>query len=189
MYELDVSGLKQNLEAFQGQTLTVGILDRGLMSSKADYRKFKGRGKKRTKVNKQTLPMKNAAQAGSGTGVKGRTVRRKIRRGVAGETDLTMQGLAKILDGKRGLFRRALSFASNKDLEQLVRLFAIEDKTPNKIKMMQAAGRSIVRNSILRKDYGANNINVIKNKRFNRWGVATGELFNNIKAIYRPKKR
>ena len=178
MYELDVSGLKQNLEAFQAQTLTVGILDRGLMSKKADYRK-----------HRQLMMIGNIRNAGDSVDVKGRMVRRPIRTGKAGHSDLTLKGLSAILDSKRGLFKLALTFASNKQLEELIRMFAIENKTSRQLKMLENAGRSIVRNSIMRKDYGANKQKVIKQKGFNRWGVATGTLLKNIQAIYRPKKR
>lgn len=72
---------------------------------------------------------------------------------------------------------------NNKEILRVVKLvldLAINEK--GTIKMLTNAIQAIVRNPILRGDYGRNNLFTQKVKGFNRLMIDTGQFFNNIKA-------
>jgi hypothetical protein len=48
--------------------------------------------------------------------------------------------------------------------------------------------QAIVRNPILRREYGPNKMSTVRNKGFDRYGIDTGQLFKNITAKVNRKK-
>lgn len=71
----------------------------------------------------------------------------------------------------------------NKEILRVVKLvidLAINEK--GTIKMLTNAVQAIVRNPILRGDYGRNTLRAQRNKGFNRLFIDTAQFFNNIKA-------
>lgn len=90
------------------------------------------------------------------------------------------------LEESRGLFSEAMDKAGNKQLAELVELFAklAEQGDPTLIRRLENAARSIVRNPMLRKEYGDNADSTAKEKGFNHWGLNTGTLFKAIEAKY-----
>jgi hypothetical protein len=173
MFKVDLSSVDDLFARIDKRSCTVGVLNRGLMAKKADYRG-------------SPIPWNGGR---TGEQVKGRMLRRKIRTGLKGKSKLTMYGLSKILDADRALFEWALIAPNNKELNELIEMFAKAELSPRNIARLENACRSIVRNAMLRKDYGNNEQSTIKRKKFDRYGVATGSLFNAIQAEYNKNDR
>jgi len=96
----------------------------------------------------------------------------------------TIKEVAGYNEDNYQLFSRATSVANQQDLIKVINLFADLEKTDNKIRQIENACQALVRNPLLRGDFGANTKEREKVKRFNLLGVDTGTLFNNIKAEY-----
>jgi hypothetical protein len=173
MFEVDFSEVEDLFARINTRAVTVGVLDKGLMSKKADYRG-------------SPIPWLGGR---TGSQVKGRMLRRKVRTGKIGQSKLTMYNLSKILDKQRALFSWALIAPDNKELLAIIEMFAKAELSPKNIQRLENACRSIVRNALLRKDYGNNETATIKRKKFDRYGVATGSLFNAIQAEYNRNDR
>lgn len=90
-------------------------------------------------------------------------------------------------DRNGGMFSDAWDEVNNKELIQIMELFMVRDKSATDIKRLTNASRSIVRNRILRRDMGRNTTKRAKQKGFDRFGLSTGTLFNNIIGVYREK--
>lgn len=99
-----------------------------------------------------------------------------------------LEEVAAYLNQQRGLFDEALAKAGNKELNQIAQYFADLVLDPGAAastkQRLENACRSIVRNPMLRKEYGENAESTAKAKGFNHWGVNTGTLFKAIEAKY-----
>jgi hypothetical protein len=99
---------------------------------------------------------------------------------------LSLRQLAMILDAKRGIFRHALKYDDG-GKRQLAEDFLNLKKTETDIKRLQNNAQAIVKVPLLNKSYGKNKPSTIKRKGFDRFGVQTGQLFENIKGRYYAK--
>lgn len=159
-FKIDFSGLEKDLKAFESQRLKVGVLDH-----EANARK----------------PMSKKAGLTSLKGAQGYQ-RRKLSRK---NTNLKLTALAELMDAKYGFISNAFEKAGNKELNQLFDQFSLmlSNKQINQ-KRIENAGIAIIRNPILRMEYGKNKRSTEQAKGFNRPIVDTGTLFSNIKALY-----
>lgn len=88
--------------------------------------------------------------------------------------------LAKQIDWLQRPFR----LKSNKDVLSVVYL-VIEGLNGREVKQrILNAVQAIVRNPLLRSEYGRNSEKWAKYKMFNKWGFLTGQFFKNIKAKF-----
>lgn len=99
---------------------------------------------------------------------------------------LSLRHLSVILDAQRGIFRNALKYDDG-GKERLAEEFLNLKKSETDIKRLQNNAAAIVKVPILNKSYGSNESSVIRRKGFNRFGVQTGALFENIKGRYHAK--
>lgn len=99
---------------------------------------------------------------------------------------LTLRQLAVILDAKRGIFRDALKHDDG-GKKRLAEDFLNLKKTETDVKRLQNNATAIVRVPLLNKSYGKNDSATIRRKGFDRFGVQTGTLFENIKGRYHAK--
>jgi len=160
---LDLTALENRMLSLEKQSVTVGILSKGVKSAKIDW--SKGTKTKNGGVNGsyQTRYVK----------VKGRS------------KNIPLYNLAKTLDNKKGIFTDALSNANNKDVVKVAQEMAILNKSPSDIRRLKNVSRAIIRNPILRGDYNPDSTLWAERKSFNHWGIATGTFFKNIKAEYK----
>lgn len=101
------------------------------------------------------------------------------------KVDGTLYGVAREMDDLFKWLRRPFELSSNKDLLSVINLIVDElNGRENKQRLINAI-QAVVRNPILRGDYGRNSSKTAKFKGFNKLLMATGQLFKNIKARLR----
>ncbi|HDM8140697.1 TPA: hypothetical protein P0E12_004987 [Vibrio harveyi] len=165
---LDFTPIQKELEKLERQSVTVGVLDPDKRAAKPDMSKG--------------LTRMSSADAQQGLG--GSSIpRRYIKRG-GNKKAPTLRRLAFWLDKDRGIFSSVLMNPKNEQLIKLAQEFAIVNKTPQDEARLEKIARALVRNPILRGDYGSNSPDTKKRKGFDHFGIQTGTLFNNIKAKY-----
>lgn len=156
--ELDGNFLEDEIKEFEKQRVTVGVLDK---SKNAAISKNKGDG------------LKNF-QGGKAMKIKKR------------DKAFPMYQLADFLDYNYGFISNAAENPNNKDLVVVMNeLKKIFDGNVNPRRIENGA-IALVRNQILRKDFGSNKESTKDNKGFDMPLVRTGALFNSIKASYTP---
>ena len=159
--KLDFTALEKDLKKIERQSVIVGVLNKSVKAASIDYSK----------------PVTSMSTLSGST--KRRYIKTKGR-----NKNITLRKLALILDKKRGIFSEFMLNASNKDLIAVAQSLAIFNKTPSDIKRLENAGRALVRNPILRKDYNPNKKSTRDAKGFNHYAFATSTLFKNITARY-----
>ena len=171
--ELDFTDLEKQIKVFNTHYVRIGILDKNKMAKRADHnealKSFQG---------------KQASRA-----VKGRQ----------GITNLKLTQLAQYLDGQYGVFSKAEYNFDNQDVvrvsNELIRLLDTEHYSLEQIRRIESASRALIRNPIMRKDFGSNarttiyggvgyNGHRVGGKRFDWPMVDTGTFFTSIKAQY-----
>lgn len=97
------------------------------------------------------------------------------------ESGITIGGLAQIYEGKEGIFSKPLQNKKNEEVisvvNDMISWFWNDENNKNRIRN---GAQAIIRNPILRGDYGHNTSSAIKNKGFDRKLIDTGQLFNSI---------
>lgn len=99
--------------------------------------------------------------------------------------DGTLFGIAEELDAAYKWLRRPFALSTNKDLLAVINTIVEElNGRENKRRLINAV-QAVVRNPILRGDYGRNSKKTAKEKGFNKLMMSTGQFFKNIKARLR----
>lgn len=152
--------LEANVKAFENQRVRVGILDEFQMAAVPASAEERGL---------KTL---------RGTGEKARKIKSRSK-------TLPLRQLAVYLDAQYGVFTNAINNASNNDLnlvtKELIKAFSGGEVEQRRI---QNAAIALIRNPILRKDFGSNMRSTSDVKSFDWPMVDTGTFFLNIKAEY-----
>lgn len=171
--ELDFTDLEKQVEEFNSHHVRVGVLDTGKTARRADREK----------------PLKS---------FQGKQASR-VKLGNAGRSNLKMTQLAQFMDARYGVFSKAENNFHNNDVirvtNELIRMFNAGNSSPEMIRRIESAARALVRNPIMRKDFGSNSQATIKGgvgyngyqtegKGFDWPMVDTGSFFNSIKAQY-----
>ncbi|CAH9011604.1 putative neck protein [Vibrio phage 236O40-1] len=152
--------LEANVKAFESQRVRVGVLDEFQMA--AIPAKVESRGLKTLR----------------GTGEKARKIKTRSK-------TLSLRQLAVYLDARYGVFTDAINNANNLDLNQvtqeMIKAFTGGDVEKRRI---ENAAIALIRNPIMRKDFGSNMRETSRAKTFDWPMVDTGTFFLNIKAEY-----
>lgn len=171
--DIDWSDLDADAKKFNRMEIEVGVLNKSATARVADR-----------DAGLKTLP---------GTGKQAS----KIKRGGAGKSELRLTELAKILDNRYGVFSESEKHFTNQDVvrvtNQLVDVFEKGAMTETMQRRIENACIALVRNPIMRKDFGANASSTIgggigyngykvEGKGFDWPMVDTGFFFQNIKA-------
>lgn len=99
--------------------------------------------------------------------------------------DGTLFGIARELDDAFKWLRKPFALSTNKDLLAVINTIVDElNGKENKRRLINAI-QAVVRNPILRGDYGRNSKKTAKEKGFNKLMMSTGQFFKNIKARLR----
>lgn len=159
---LDTKKFAKGLLSINDQSVRVGVLNRGKKANNA-----------KRPLNKLALTNKVKRNAATTKG--------------SGKNPKLIQIMA-MLNKEHGMLDKALEVAGNKEILELADLF-VElglDKKGDlvRIRRIQNLCRAIVRNPILRKEYGNNKPSTVKSKGFDQLGINTGTLFKNIEARY-----
>lgn len=150
--------LNDEIKEFEKQRLTVGVLDRSIKTAKS---KPKSDGFK-------NFPNGKALK------LRGR------------DKSFPMWQLADLLDWHYGFISDAPDNPKNTELNRITQeLLKIFEGGVNP-KRIENAGRALVRNQILRRDFGNNATSTVNSKGFDQPLVRTGALFNSITARYDP---
>lgn len=159
-FNLNAGAIIRDLFAIEGQHVVVGVLKTG------------------TIARRPARPLRQL-QLTPGT------VRNAVDR-KASKRKVLLTQVAEWLEEDRGLFSKAMGKAGNKQLNELVEMFAqlAQGNDPVIQRRLENACRSIVRNPMLRREYGINSEATAKGKGFNHWGINTGTLFKAIEAKY-----
>lgn len=133
--------------------------------------------------------LQDKAHKAAGKGLK------KLAGGPARRTSRTVDGtLTSVSESFRrhtgiNIFTKPFRLKANREIlrfaTQYVR-FMVNSKNMNR-KRIENLMQAIVRNPILRGDYGANKSGTAKSKGFNRLGIDTGQLFKGITARVRGR--
>ncbi|EIO4560666.1 hypothetical protein LQM11_001222 [Vibrio parahaemolyticus] len=171
--DIDFTNLEEEVKAFNSHHIRIGVLDKSKTARKADREK----------------PLKS---------FQGKQASR-VKTGNAGKSNLKMTKLAEYMDTLYGVFSKAESHFQNQDVirvtNELIKLFNAGNASPEMIRRIESVARALVRNPIMRKDYGSNAQATIKGgvgynghnvhgKGFDWPMVDTGAFFNSIKAQY-----
>tara|TARA_R110000851_G_scaffold184676_3_gene334043 strand:- start:840 stop:1307 length:468 start_codon:yes stop_codon:yes gene_type:complete len=96
----------------------------------------------------------------------------------------TLADVAQYNDKRFGWLKRPFKLADNKDVGKVVKEIArqvFNKQSPNN-KRLENAVQAVIRNPILRGDYGNNKASTVRSKGFDKLGIDTGQFFKNIKA-------
>lgn len=157
--KLNESFLDKEVKEFEAQRVNVGVLDK---SKYAAIAKPKSAGLKNMK------------------GVQANYIKKR-------DKTFPMWQLADFLDYHYGFISKAAINPNNADLVLVMNeLKKIFDGKVNP-KRTENAAIALVRNQILRKDFGSNAESTEKQKGFDMPLVRTGAMFSSIKAIYKVK--
>jgi hypothetical protein len=97
---------------------------------------------------------------------------------------LSLADVAKYTDKNFGWLKRPFKTKENKDVGRVVKELAkqtIAEGSKDK-KRLENAVQAVIRNPILRGDYGQNKTSTAKAKGFNKLGIETAQMFKFIKA-------
>tara|TARA_R110000787_G_scaffold130064_4_gene241994 strand:- start:1428 stop:1895 length:468 start_codon:yes stop_codon:yes gene_type:complete len=97
---------------------------------------------------------------------------------------LTVADVAKYTDDRFDWLARSFTRPNNSDVKRVVEELAnqVFEKGSKSKKRLENAVQAVVRNPILRGDYGKNKSSTIKSKGFDKLGIDTAQLFKSIKA-------
>ncbi|GLT13902.1 hypothetical protein [Vibrio algivorus] len=160
--DIDYTDLEKEVESFNQHHIRIGILDKNKVVKRADH--------------DEPLKSFQGKQAS------------RVMRGSKGKTNLKLTKLAEYLDTRYGVFSKAEYHFANQDVirvtNELVKLFDAGNQSPEQIRRIESAARALIRNPIMRKDFGSNAHATISGKHFDWPMVDTGAFFNSIKAQY-----
>lgn len=162
--DIDLTNLEEEVKAFNSHHIRIGVLDKNKMSSQPD----------------RSAPLKKFDQTGQAS---------RYKKNRSGSGNLKLTELAKILDAKYGVFSKAESHFLNQDVvrvtNELVSLFNAGGAPSSElIRRVETAARVLIRNPIARKDFGSNDPETRRLKRFDWPMVDTGTFFSSIEAKY-----
>ena len=100
---------------------------------------------------------------------------------------ISLRELALILDAKYGIISKSFRLTDNKEIHKLLLLFMSLRKTEQIKRQIENSAQAIIRNPIVKRLYGNNQNSTVERKGFNRIGINTGTLFENIKGRYHAK--
>jgi Tfp pilus assembly major pilin PilA len=97
---------------------------------------------------------------------------------------VSLAEVAKYTDNKFKWLKKPFKLANNKDVINVVKELSkqVFGKKSIDNKRLENAVQAVIRNPILRGDYGNNAASTIKAKGFNKLGIDTAQLFKSIKA-------
>lgn len=161
-FMLNTRRLESDLMEIRGQHVRVGILNKGKKALQP------ARPLRRLKLT-PTVPRNAATTNGSGKTAK-------------------LVDVMAYLNRQRGILDKALEQAGQKDIEEIADLFVrlvLESKGDALlIQKLENVCKAIIRNPIIRKEYGPNAESTAAKKEFDHYGVNTGTLMKNIEAKY-----
>jgi hypothetical protein len=105
-------------------------------------------------------------------------------KGKSGEK-ISLVYIAKVLEKYHFKWlRMPFTYSKNKDVMKVVQEIALQvfGKKSTDNKRLENAVQAVIRNPILRSDYGNNKKSTIKAKGFDKLGIDTGQFFKAIKA-------
>ncbi|MGD1455301.1 hypothetical protein [Vibrio harveyi] len=171
--DIDLTNLEEKVKDFNSHHIRIGVLDDNKTTRRPDRNKplksFQGKSASRVMV------------------------------GAKGRTNLKMTKLAEYLDERYRVFSDAEKNFKNQDVvrvtNELVKMLNSDQVSPELIRRIESAARALIRNPIMRKDFGSNSQKTVKGgvgynghkvegKGFDWPMVDTGSFFNSIKAIY-----
>ncbi|MHA2782593.1 hypothetical protein [Vibrio harveyi] len=171
--DIDLTNLEEKAKDFNSHHIRIGVLDDNKTARRPDRNKplksFQGKSASRVMV------------------------------GAKGRTNLKMTKLAEYLDERYRVFSDAEKNFKNQDVvrvtNELVKMLNSDQVSPELIRRIESAARALIRNPIMRKDFGSNSQKTVKGgvgynghkvegKGFDWPMVDTGSFFNSIKAIY-----
>ena len=97
---------------------------------------------------------------------------------------ISLAEVARYTDRRFKWLKRPFKLKENKDVGKVVKEIALQvfgKASPNN-KRLENAVQAVIRNPILRGDYGSNATSTIKRKGFDKLGIWTGQMFKAIKA-------
>lgn len=152
--------LEANVKAFESQRVRVGVLDHFQMSA--------------IPADVESGGLKNLR----GTGEKARKIRTRSK-------TLSLRQLAVYLDAQYGVFSDAVNNANNLDLnkvtQEMIKAFSGGQVEKRRI---ENAAIAMIRNPIMRKDFGSNMRATSRVKTFDWPMIDTGTFFLSIQADY-----
>lgn len=97
---------------------------------------------------------------------------------------VSLAQVAKFTDNRFKWLKKPFTLKENKDVLNVVKEIAAQvfGKKSVDNKRLENAVQAVIRNPILRGDYGNNAISTIKQKGFNKLGIDTAQMFKAIKA-------
>lgn len=97
---------------------------------------------------------------------------------------VSLAQVAKYTDNRFKWLKKPFKLKNNKEVLAVVNEIAAQvfGKKSLNNKRLENAVQAVIRNPILRGDYGKNAASTIKQKGFDKLGVWTGQMFKNIKA-------
>lgn len=97
---------------------------------------------------------------------------------------VSLADVAKYTDNRFGWLKKPFGIAGNKEVLKVVNEIAAQVFGKKSIdnKRLENAVQAVIRNPILRGDYGRNAASTIKAKGFDKLGIDTAQLFKSIKA-------
>lgn len=99
-------------------------------------------------------------------------------------TGASLAQVAKFNDNRFGWLKKPFKIAGNKEVLAVIKEIAAQTfgkKSPDN-KRLENAVQAVIRNPILRGDYGNNKRSTIKAKGFDKLGIDTAQFFKAIKA-------
>lgn len=100
------------------------------------------------------------------------------------KVDGTLFGVAREMDAAYKWLRKPFELRKNTDLLLVINYIVDNLNGRNVRQQILNALQAVVRNPILRGDYGRNSQKTAKYKGFNKLMMSTGQLFKNIKARF-----
>lgn len=97
---------------------------------------------------------------------------------------VSLAEVARYNDNRFKWLKKPFKLAQNKDVLEVVKELSgqVFGKKAVNNKRLENAVQAVIRNPILRGDYGSNKASTIKAKGFDKLGIDTAQFFKNIKA-------
>lgn len=97
---------------------------------------------------------------------------------------VSLAEVARYNDNRFKWLKKPFKIAQNKDVLEVVKELSgqVFGKLANNNKRLENAVQAVIRNPILRGDYGGNKASTIKAKGFDKLGIDTAQFFKKIKA-------
>lgn len=158
-FKLRVKGLNETIARFVHQKVTVSVPDNALAAT----------------------PRKSTLKRTDGI---------DTRRVSPVQSKVKLKFVLGILNRQRGILDKAMSKASFDERYRILKLFweiADSKRSPSrsKIEQLERLCAEIVRRPIVRKAYGPNSMERIREKGFDRYAVDTGRLIKSLRGKYR----